>query len=56
MPLQWKQRSGSWKKARTGTENLVPRILDCVEAEATVGEISDRLRNVWGEYKEAMTV
>ena len=39
-----------------GTENLVPRILECVEAEATVGEISDRLRNVWGEYKEAMTV
>ena len=39
-----------------GTENLVPRILECVEAYATVGEISNRLRNVWGEYREAMTV
>ena len=38
------------------TGNLLPRILDCVEAYATVGEISNRLRNVWGEYREAMTV
>src|SRR5512132_3959154 len=40
----------------TGTENLVPRILECVEAQATVGEISNRLRKVWGEYKETSTV
>ena len=39
-----------------GTENLVPRILECVELYATVGEISNRLRNVWGEYKETSTV
>lgn len=39
-----------------GTENLLPRILDCVEAYATVGEISNRLRTVWGEYREAVTV
>ena len=39
-----------------GTENLVPRILECVEAYATVGEISNRLRVVWGEYKETSTV
>ncbi|HEX3560470.1 MAG TPA: methylmalonyl-CoA mutase family protein [Pyrinomonadaceae bacterium] len=38
------------------TENLLPRILDCVEAFATVGEISHRLRRVWGEYREAVTV
>ncbi len=41
--------------ART-TENLLPRILQCVEALATVGEISHRLRRVWGEYREAVTV
>ncbi len=40
--------------ART-SENLLPRILDCVEAFATVGEISDRLRSVWGEYREVVT-
>jgi methylmalonyl-CoA mutase N-terminal domain/subunit len=39
-----------------GSENVLPRILDCVEAYATVGEISNRLRSVWGEYREAVTV
>jgi methylmalonyl-CoA mutase N-terminal domain/subunit len=39
-----------------GTENLLPRILECVEAYATVGEISNRLRLVWGEYRETTTV
>jgi methylmalonyl-CoA mutase, N-terminal domain len=33
-------------------ENLMPYILDAVEAYATVGEISDVLRSEWGEYKE----
>jgi methylmalonyl-CoA mutase N-terminal domain/subunit len=41
--------------AARGTENLLPRILTCVEALATVGEISHRLRRVWGEYREAVT-
>jgi methylmalonyl-CoA mutase, N-terminal domain len=39
-----------------GAENLLPRILACVEAYCTVGEISHRLRRVWGEYREAVTV
>jgi len=39
-----------------GTENLLPKILSCVENEVTVGEISHRLREVWGEYREAVTV
>ncbi len=43
-------------EAAAGTENLLPRILDCVEAEVTVGEISNKLRSVWGEYREAVTV
>jgi methylmalonyl-CoA mutase N-terminal domain/subunit len=38
--------------ARSG-ENLMPHILACAEAHATVGEISDRLRAVFGEYREA---
>jgi methylmalonyl-CoA mutase N-terminal domain/subunit len=37
--------------AARGTENLMPRILDCVEAYATVGEISDALRKVFGEFR-----
>ncbi len=39
-----------------GDENVLPGILDCVEALATVGEISNRLRGVWGEYREAVTL
>ncbi len=42
--------------AARGTENLLPHILSCVEAYATIGEISHRLRRVWGEYREAVTV
>ena len=39
--------------AARGTENLLPYILACCRARATVGEISDALRRVFGEYKEA---
>jgi methylmalonyl-CoA mutase N-terminal domain/subunit len=41
--------------ARSG-ENLMPRILAAVEANATVGEISDAMRRVFGEYREAVVV
>ncbi|HEY4593476.1 MAG TPA: methylmalonyl-CoA mutase family protein [Thermoanaerobaculia bacterium] len=33
--------------------NLMPSILDCVRTEVTLGEISDGLRAVYGEYREA---
>ena len=39
------------QQAARGEGNLVPRILDCVRQRATLGEISDRLRAVWGEYE-----
>jgi methylmalonyl-CoA mutase N-terminal domain/subunit len=41
--------------ARTG-DNLMPHIIAAVESYATVGEISDTLRNVFGEYKEAVVI
>jgi len=31
-------------------DHLMPRIVECVEAHCTLGEISDTLRGVWGEY------
>ena len=40
-------------KAAIDGENLMPRILDAAERYATVGEISDALRRVFGEYREA---
>jgi methylmalonyl-CoA mutase N-terminal domain/subunit len=39
--------------AARGTENLMPRILECCRALTTVGEISDVLRTVFGEYRES---
>lgn len=44
------------EEAARGDENLLPRILECVENYVTVGEISNKLRKVWGEYREAVTV
>ncbi len=44
------------EEAAKGDENLLPKILDCVENYVTVGEISNKLRTVWGEYREAVTV
>jgi methylmalonyl-CoA mutase N-terminal domain/subunit len=39
--------------ARSG-ENLMPRIIAAVESYATLGEIADRMRMVFGEYAEAI--
>ncbi|HUL17349.1 MAG TPA: methylmalonyl-CoA mutase family protein [Terriglobales bacterium] len=36
------------------SENLLPAILSAVEAYATLGEISDALRRVFGEYQESL--
>jgi methylmalonyl-CoA mutase N-terminal domain/subunit len=43
------------RRART-TENLLPAILTAVESYATVGEISDTLRRVFGEYQESVII
>jgi len=40
------------KKAAQGTDNVVPPILEAVKVYATLGEISDTLREVFGEYRE----
>ncbi len=39
--------------AARGTSNLMPPILDCVKAYATLGEVSDVFRKVWGVHREA---
>ena len=38
------------------SENLLPAILVAVESYATVGEISDALRRVFGEYQESVVI
>jgi methylmalonyl-CoA mutase N-terminal domain/subunit len=41
------------RAAADGTTSLVAPILDAVRARATLGEISDTLREVWGMYRPA---
>jgi methylmalonyl-CoA mutase N-terminal domain/subunit len=47
--------SGLEQAAQTD-QNLLPHILASVEAYATVGEISNTLRRVWGEYRETFVI
>jgi methylmalonyl-CoA mutase, N-terminal domain len=61
--LRTRRDSGPWRAALQQVEdaarsgaNLMPVILEAVEACATVGEISDTLRKVFGEYKEAVVI
>jgi methylmalonyl-CoA mutase N-terminal domain/subunit len=61
--LRLRRDQGPWQAALKGVEesarsdvNLMPRILAAVEALATVGEISDAMRRVFGEYQEAVVI
>jgi methylmalonyl-CoA mutase N-terminal domain/subunit len=49
---RWKAALEAVATAGRGPDNLVPHIIAAVESYATVGEIADTLRNVFGEYKE----
>ena len=44
------------KAAATSRDNLMPPILDAVRAYATLGEMCDALREVWGEYQEIAVI
>jgi methylmalonyl-CoA mutase, N-terminal domain len=44
------------RAAASTRENLMPPILDAVRAYATVGEMCDALREVWGEYEEVPVI
>ncbi len=55
-PGPWQVSLQNIEAAARSGENLMPRILAAVEANATVGEISDTMRKVFGEYKEAVVI
>jgi len=52
----WEAALKSVEEAARSGANLMPRILQAIEASATVGEISDTLRRVFGEYREAVVI
>jgi methylmalonyl-CoA mutase N-terminal domain/subunit len=43
-------------EAATGTDNLVPCLIEAARAGATLGEMSDTLRAQWGEHRERVTI
>ncbi|MGC2112165.1 MAG: methylmalonyl-CoA mutase family protein [Candidatus Korobacteraceae bacterium] len=61
--LRAKRDAAKWQAALKQVEdtargncNLMPTIVEAVEANATVGEISDAMRRVYGEYHETVTI
>ncbi len=55
-PAVWAEALRRVEDAACATDNLMPHILHAVESNATGGEISDTLRKVFGEYREAVVV
>ena len=51
----WSEAMQDLDRAAKSGENLMPRIMLAARAQATVGEISDTLRGVFGEYREGAT-
>jgi methylmalonyl-CoA mutase N-terminal domain/subunit len=55
-PAAWAAALARLEDCARGEENLLPPMIEAVRAYATVGEICDRLRGVWGEHRELITV
>jgi methylmalonyl-CoA mutase N-terminal domain/subunit len=52
----WAAALGRLEDVARGDDNLMPPIIEAVAAYATVGEIADRLRAVWGVHRELITI
>jgi methylmalonyl-CoA mutase, N-terminal domain len=55
-PASWAATLRRLEDCARGEENLLPPMIEAVKAYATVGEICDKLREVWGEHRELITV
>lgn len=53
---KWQAALKQVEDTARGTGNLMPAIVEAVEANATVGEISDAMRRVYGEYHETVVI
>ena len=51
-----KEKLENLKNAAEGKDNLIPFIIDAVKTYASIGEISNTLREVFGEYKENVII
>ena len=55
-PAQWAAALRRLEEAARGTDNLLPPLIEAVQAYATVGELSDRLRAAWGVHHELISI
>ncbi len=55
-PVAWAATLARLGDSARGDGNLMEPIIEAVAAYATVGEIADRLRSVWGIHRELITV
>ncbi len=55
-PAATRRATDALRQAARGTDNLMPFILSAVKTRATLGEVSDALRDVFGEYRETVVV
>ena len=46
----------SMKTACEGDDNVMPYLVEAVKTYATLGEIADVMRSVFGEYQQAVIV
>jgi methylmalonyl-CoA mutase N-terminal domain/subunit len=50
-PAEFTRRIADLKRAAAGTENVLYPLREALRARATVGEVCDALRDIWGIYK-----
>ncbi len=53
---KWESAVHAVEDAARSDQNLMPHIIHAVESYCTVGEISDTLRRVFGEYQETVVI
>ena len=53
---KWEASLRAVEDAARNGQNLMPHIIHAVESYCTVGEISDALRRVFGEYQETVVI
>jgi len=55
-PAAWAAALDRLDAVARGDENVMPALIAAVHAQATVGELADRLRIAWGEHREVITI
>jgi len=53
---RWRSAMDALAECAASGDNLLPSIIEAVKAQATLGEVSDALRAVFGEHRELITV